>query len=102
MCHSTVRFHGQCVTQRFVSKANVSLNGSFPWLPHPVRYLVEDGDHVDADTAFAEIEVMKMVMPLIVSHSGIMRLSLQAGAVMAAGDVVANLLLDDPSKVWYM
>jgi hypothetical protein len=41
-------------------------------------------------------------MPLIVSHSGIMRLSLQAGAVMAAGDVVANLLLDDPSKVWYM
>lgn len=64
-----------------------------------VRYLVEDGDHVDADTAFAEIEVMKMVMPLTVSHAGILRLSLQAGAVMAAGDVVANLLLDDPSKV---
>lgn len=64
-----------------------------------VRYLVEDGDHVDADTAFAEIEVMKMVMPLVVSHSGILRLSLQAGAVMAAGDIVANLLLDDPSKV---
>lgn len=68
-------------------------------LHDPVRYLVEDGDHVDADTAFAEIEVMKMVMPLVVSHSGILRLSLQAGAVMAAGDVVANLLLDDPSKV---
>ena len=30
-----------------------------------VRYMVEDGAHVTANSAFCEIEVMKMFMPLL-------------------------------------
>ena len=55
---------------------------------------------MEAEQPFAEIEVMKMIMPLTVTHAGYVHLRLQAGAVMAAGDVVATLQLDDPTKVW--
>ena len=44
-----------------------------------VRFVVEDGDHVDAGQAYAEIEVMKMYMPLTVSESGTIRLISQPG-----------------------
>ena len=35
-----------------------------------IRYLVEDGAHVSANEAYAEIEVMKMVMEVRVTENG--------------------------------
>ncbi|KAJ3053083.1 acetyl-coenzyme-A carboxylase [Rhizophlyctis rosea] len=64
-----------------------------------VRYLVEDGAHINAGEAFAEIEVMKMYMPLLATESGAVKFTLPAGSVLNTGDVVGNLQLDDPSRV---
>lgn len=64
-----------------------------------VRYVVEDGDHVDANQPYAEIEVMKMYMPLVVSEAGTVRFLVQAGSAMQNGDVIGILTLDDPSRV---
>eukprot|EP01094_Clydonella_sp_ATCC50884_P002538 TRINITY_DN11939_c0_g1_i1.p1 TRINITY_DN11939_c0_g1~~TRINITY_DN11939_c0_g1_i1.p1 ORF type:complete len:2190 (+),score=948.83 TRINITY_DN11939_c0_g1_i1:693-6572(+) len=63
------------------------------------RYLVEDGSHVAKDTVFAEMEVMKMYMPLRAPESGIIRFLKREGAALAPGDVIASLELDDPSSV---
>lgn len=64
-----------------------------------VKYLVENGDHVSAGEAYAEVEVMKMQMPLISQESGIVQLLKQPGSTISAGDIIAILTLDDPSKV---
>lgn len=64
-----------------------------------VRYLVEDGTHVSSGEAFAEIEVMKMYMPLLATETGIIRLSVPSGSVLSTGDLIGTLILDDPSKV---
>ncbi|KAJ3042399.1 acetyl-coenzyme-A carboxylase [Rhizophlyctis rosea] len=64
-----------------------------------VRYLVEDGAHIESGEAFAEIEVMKMYMPLLATESGLVKFTLPAGSVLNTGDVVGNLQLDDPSRV---
>ncbi|KAI8815908.1 acetyl-CoA carboxylase [Fimicolochytrium jonesii] len=64
-----------------------------------VRYLVEEGSHLNAGDAFAEIEVMKMYMPLLASESGLVEFVLPAGSVLSAGEVIGSLTLDDPSKV---
>lgn len=64
-----------------------------------VRFLVENGDHVDKGSAFAEVEVMKMYMPLIAQEAGMINLIKQPGAVLEAGDILGVLALDDPSKV---
>jgi acetyl-CoA carboxylase/biotin carboxylase 1 len=37
-----------------------------------VRYLVADGEHISAGHAYAEVEVMKMYMPLITKEPGIL------------------------------
>eukprot|EP00124_Ichthyophonus_hoferi_P006337 Ihof_evm1s1438 gene=Ihof_evmTU1s1438 len=63
-----------------------------------LRYLVDDGNHVTADQPFAEIEVMKMIMPLLATQNGKIKHNLSVGAVLQAGDVVATLVLDDPTK----
>eukprot|EP01087_Luapelamoeba_hula_P008660 TRINITY_DN2184_c0_g1_i2.p1 TRINITY_DN2184_c0_g1~~TRINITY_DN2184_c0_g1_i2.p1 ORF type:complete len:1896 (+),score=263.11 TRINITY_DN2184_c0_g1_i2:359-6046(+) len=64
-----------------------------------VRYLVEDGSHVLAGNAYAEVEVMKMYMPMLIKDSGIIRFSKSEGSVLSAGDIVATIELDDPSTV---
>ncbi|SJM86975.1 probable Acetyl-CoA carboxylase [Zygosaccharomyces bailii] len=64
-----------------------------------VKFLVENGDHVEGGQTYAEVEVMKMQMPLIASESGIVQLLKQPGSTIAAGDIIAILSLDDPSKV---
>ncbi|KAK3050680.1 acetyl-coenzyme-A carboxylase [Extremus antarcticus] len=64
-----------------------------------VRYTVENGEHVTKGQAFAEVEVMKMFMPLIAEEDGIVNLIKQPGATLAAGDILGILALDDPSKV---
>ncbi|ODV78179.1 acetyl-coenzyme-A carboxylase [Suhomyces tanzawaensis NRRL Y-17324] len=64
-----------------------------------VKYLVESGEHVTAGQAYAEVEVMKMVMPLIAQENGVVQVIKQPGSTVNAGDILAILSLDDPSKV---
>lgn len=64
-----------------------------------VKYLVESGEHVVAGQPYAEVEVMKMCMPLITQENGIVQVMKQPGTTVNAGDILAILALDDPSKV---
>lgn len=64
-----------------------------------VRFLVESGDHVQAGQAYAEIEVMKMYMPLVASEDGVPQFVKQPGVTLEAGDILGVLTLDDPSRV---
>lgn len=64
-----------------------------------VKYLLDSGEHVVAGQAFAEVEVMKMCMPLIALENGVIQLIKQPGSTVEAGDILAILALDDPSKV---
>lgn len=64
-----------------------------------LQFLVEDGAHVTAGQAYAEIEVMKMVMTLTTQESGCLVHVKRSGAVLEAGSIVARLDLDDPSRV---
>ncbi|XP_072271466.1 acetyl-CoA carboxylase 2 isoform X2 [Pyxicephalus adspersus] len=64
-----------------------------------LQYTVEDGSHVNAGDCFAEIEVMKMVMTLLVQEPGHIHYVKRPGAVLESGCVVARIDLDDPSKV---
>ncbi|KAI7996926.1 Acetyl-CoA carboxylase 1 [Camellia lanceoleosa] len=62
-----------------------------------LRYLVLDSSHVKADIPFAEVEVMKMCMPLLSPASGIIHFLMSEGQAMQAGELIARLDLDDPS-----
>jgi acetyl-CoA carboxylase/biotin carboxylase 1 len=64
-----------------------------------VKYTVENGQHVSKGQAFAEVEVMKMYMPLIAQEDGLVNLIKQPGASLEAGDILGILALDDPTKV---
>ncbi|KAL6179520.1 hypothetical protein ACLB2K_051035 [Fragaria x ananassa] len=64
-----------------------------------LRFLVADDSHVDADTPYAEVEVMKMCMPLLSPASGVIHFQLSEGQAMQAGELIARLDLDDPSAV---
>ncbi|PRQ21506.1 putative ligase [Rosa chinensis] len=64
-----------------------------------LRFLVADDSHIDADTPYAEVEVMKMCMPLLSPASGVIHFQLSEGQAMQAGELIARLDLDDPSAV---
>ncbi|GFR07112.1 acetyl-CoA carboxylase [Trichonephila clavata] len=64
-----------------------------------IQYLIEDGAHVYPSQAYAEIEVMKMVMTLTINESGCIHFVKRPGAVLEAGTVLARLELDDPSQM---
>ncbi|KAF8046826.1 hypothetical protein N665_3391s0004, partial [Sinapis alba] len=64
-----------------------------------LRYLVSDDSSIDADTPYAEVEVMKMCMPLLSPASGVIHFKMSEGQVMLAGELIANLDLADPSTV---
>ncbi|EDO19481.1 hypothetical protein Kpol_1018p8 [Vanderwaltozyma polyspora DSM 70294] len=64
-----------------------------------VKFLVENGEHIITGQPYAEVEVMKMQMPLVAQESGIIQLLKQPGSTISAGDIIAILTLDDPSKV---
>ncbi|KAK9693755.1 acetyl-coenzyme-A carboxylase, partial [Basidiobolus ranarum] len=64
-----------------------------------VRYLVEPGGHIKSGDAYAEIEVMKMYMPLVAGEDGIVQFIKQPGSTLGAGDIIGILTLDDPSRV---
>ncbi|PWN34245.1 acetyl-CoA carboxylase [Meira miltonrushii] len=64
-----------------------------------VSLLVSSGSHVTAGQPIAELEVMKMYMPLTSQESGIVNFLMSPGTPVNAGDILAILSLDDPSKV---
>ncbi|KAI9679638.1 MAG: acetyl-coenzyme-A carboxylase [Trizodia sp. TS-e1964] len=64
-----------------------------------VKFTVENGEHVKKGQSFAEVEVMKMYMPLLTQEDGIVQLIKQPGATLEAGDILGILSLDDPSRV---
>jgi len=64
-----------------------------------VKFTVDNGAHVRAGQTFAEVEVMKMYMPLVAQEDGIVQLLKQPGATLEAGDILGILSLDDPSRV---
>ena len=64
-----------------------------------VKFTVENGAHVRSGQSYAEVEVMKMYMPLIAQEDGIVQLIKQPGATLEAGDILGILALDDPSRV---
>ncbi|EXJ63866.1 acetyl-CoA carboxylase [Cladophialophora yegresii CBS 114405] len=64
-----------------------------------VKFTVDNGAHVKAGQAFAEVEVMKMYMPLIAQEDGIVQFLKQPGATLEGGDILGILALDDPSRV---
>jgi acetyl-CoA carboxylase/biotin carboxylase 1 len=64
-----------------------------------VKFTVDNGAHVKAGQAFAEVEVMKMYMPLIAQEDGIVQFIKQPGATLEGGDILGILSLDDPSRV---
>ncbi|KAL5714796.1 acetyl-coenzyme-A carboxylase [Ranunculus cassubicifolius] len=64
-----------------------------------LRFLVPDGSHVDADSPYAEVEVMKMCMPLLLPAAGAIHFKISEGQAMQAGDLIASLDLDDPTAV---
>ncbi|KAI1631099.1 acetyl-CoA carboxylase [Biscogniauxia mediterranea] len=64
-----------------------------------VKYTVENGEHVKAGQTFAEVEVMKMFMPLVAQEDGFVQLIKQPGLTLEAGDILGILALDDPSRV---
>lgn len=64
-----------------------------------VKYLVESGEHIEAGQAYAEVEVMKMCMPLLAQENGVVQTIKNPGSTVNAGDILGILALDDPSKV---
>ncbi|KAK9423006.1 putative Acetyl-CoA carboxylase [Seiridium unicorne] len=64
-----------------------------------VKYTVENGEHVKAGQTYAEVEVMKMFMPLVAQEDGIVQLIKQPGITIEAGDILGILALDDPTRV---
>eukprot|EP01128_Nolandella_sp_AFSM9_P005972 TRINITY_DN2995_c0_g1_i1.p1 TRINITY_DN2995_c0_g1~~TRINITY_DN2995_c0_g1_i1.p1 ORF type:complete len:2209 (+),score=622.06 TRINITY_DN2995_c0_g1_i1:78-6704(+) len=64
-----------------------------------VRYLIPADAHVNEGEPYVEVEVMKMVLTLPANSSGVIQHTKQAGAVLQTGDVLAHLILDDPTKV---
>lgn len=64
-----------------------------------VRFLIDSGEHIEAGEAYAEIEVMKMIMPVTATESGIAQFMKQPGQTLASGELLGILTLDDPAKV---
>ncbi|KAI0918018.1 hypothetical protein AcV5_002805 [Taiwanofungus camphoratus] len=64
-----------------------------------IRFLVESGDHINAGEQYAEIEVMKMYMPLVAAEDGIVQFVKQPGVSLEPGDILGILTLDDPTRV---
>jgi acetyl-CoA carboxylase/biotin carboxylase 1 len=64
-----------------------------------VKFTIENGEHVKKGQSFAEVEVMKMFMPLLAQEDGVVNFIKQPGATLEAGDVLGMLALDDPSKI---
>ena len=64
-----------------------------------LKYLIADGEHVEANKPYCEIEVMKTVMPLIATSSGVISHVARIGAILEAGDVLCDVAIEDTAGV---
>ncbi|EGO20512.1 hypothetical protein SERLADRAFT_452608 [Serpula lacrymans var. lacrymans S7.9] len=64
-----------------------------------IRFFIDSGDHIKAGEQYAEIEVMKMYMPLVAAEDGIVQFVKQPGVSLEPGDILGILTLDDPARV---
>ena len=64
-----------------------------------VRFLVPNGTHVEPNTPYADIEVMKMYMQLVAAHAGNIWHLAPEESYVKAGDIIAKMELDDVSSV---
>ena len=64
-----------------------------------LRFLQPDGAQIEKGEPFAEMEAMKMVMPVIATESGAITRACAEGGIVEAGDLLATLELKDPTKV---
>ncbi|KAF1745296.1 hypothetical protein MXB_2628, partial [Myxobolus squamalis] len=63
-----------------------------------ISLIYKDGDHVFKGSDYAEIEVMKMVMPLTVTESGFIHYMKTVNSVVDPGTIIARMELDDPNN----
>lgn len=64
-----------------------------------VRYLVCESQYVEAGTSIAEVEIMKMYMPVLANVNGRVSLTRSVGDTLSAGDVLAHLQVDDATQI---
>ena len=64
-----------------------------------VRLLVENGEHVRAGQTIAEIEVMKMYLPLVAQEDAVVTFVKSPGVTLNPGDLLGILNVDDPSRI---
>ena len=64
-----------------------------------VRFLIPDGGHIDENSPFAEVEVMKMILQLRSAVSGTVTIRATAGSTVTIGRLLAEVEPDDASKV---
>lgn len=64
-----------------------------------VRYLTEDGGRVEERETFAEVEVMKMILPLRASMSGTLHHRAQPGSTVAVGTLLGEITPDNGQEV---
>jgi acetyl-CoA carboxylase/biotin carboxylase 1 len=64
-----------------------------------VRFLHAEGESVEKDEPYVEVEAMKMIMAFKATESGEINHVLSPGSIIGAGDLIASLKLKDPSKV---
>lgn len=64
-----------------------------------LKFYVEDGGHVNAGQAYAEIEVMKMVANIHSPSAGVLHHRKVGGAILESGDIISTIELDDRSQI---
>ncbi|KPI84355.1 putative acetyl-CoA carboxylase [Leptomonas seymouri] len=64
-----------------------------------VRYVIDNDGHVNEGDTFAEVEVMKMILPLRASTTGTLHHRAASGSTITMGSLLAEITPDDPSKV---
>ena len=64
-----------------------------------LKFLVSNGERCKVGEPYCEIEVMKTVMPLISTTSGIITHVAQIGCQLEPGDVLCTVVVDDPSSM---
>ena len=64
-----------------------------------VRYLQDNGGAVKAGEPYVELEAMKMIMSVKAASAGKIEHTRGAGSIVAAGELLGSLQLDDPSSV---
>ena len=64
-----------------------------------VRYVLKNNTHVEKNHAYAEVEVMKMILTLYAPESGMLHHIKPEQSVVEAGELIASLTLDHPEMI---